>query len=48
MVLAPSTNSSYRGAASAVWFTLLAGLLELAAGAIHYFLPAAEPASSRA
>lgn len=39
MVLAPSTNSSYRGAASAVWFTLLAGLLELAAGAIHYFLP---------
>ena len=39
MPLAPSTNAEYRGATSAVWVTLLAGVLELAAGSIHYFLP---------
>jgi hypothetical protein len=35
----PSTNRDYRGAKIAPWFLILAGLLELGPGCIHYFLP---------
>ena len=39
MALPPSTNAQYRGAQSAVWFTILVGALELIVGVIHYALP---------
>lgn len=34
-----STNASYRGSAAAAWFLVLAGILELVPGCIHYALP---------
>ncbi len=34
-----STNADYRGSIASAWFLTLAGLLELALGCIHYFLP---------
>jgi hypothetical protein len=39
MILPQSTNEQYRGAAASAWFLLLAGLLTIIPGAIHYFLP---------
>lgn len=39
MALPASTNADYHGARSAVWFTILVGLLDLGAGLIHYALP---------
>ena len=39
MLLPQSTNEQYRGAAASAWFLLLAGLLTIIPGAIHYFLP---------
>jgi hypothetical protein len=40
MVLLPaSTNADYRGAAISAWFLALVGVLTVAPGAIHYFLP---------
>lgn len=35
----PSTNSDYHGAPAAAWFLILAALLELVPGCIHFFLP---------
>ncbi|MFZ4071313.1 MAG: hypothetical protein ACOYJ6_14545 [Caulobacterales bacterium] len=35
----PSTNSAYRGATISAWFLMLAGVMELIPGCIHYFLP---------
>lgn len=38
-LLPPSTNDAYRGSALSVWFLLLAAVLTLAPGLIHYALP---------
>lgn len=35
----PSTNDAYRGSPLSVWFLVLASLLTLAPGLIHYALP---------
>ncbi len=35
----PSTNRDYLGSPVAAWFLMLAALLELIPGCIHYFLP---------
>lgn len=35
----PSTNADYTGAPAAAWFLMLAALLELVPGCIHFFLP---------
>jgi hypothetical protein len=39
MLFPPSTNAGYRGAPVAAYGLVLAGLLELIPGLIHYFLP---------
>jgi len=39
MLFPPTTNADYRGAQSAAWFVMLAGVLEFIPGCIHYFLP---------
>ncbi len=38
-LLPPSTNAAYRGSVLAAWFLALSGLLTIAPGMIHYFLP---------
>ncbi len=38
-LLPPSTNADYTGAPAAAWFLMLAALLELVPGCIHFFLP---------
>ena len=38
-MLPPSTNADYTGAPAAAWFLMLAALLELVPGCIHFFLP---------
>jgi hypothetical protein len=35
----PSTNGDYTGAPAAAWFLMLAALIELVPGCIHFFLP---------
>lgn len=39
MLIPASTNDLYRGAPAAAWFLVLAGVLTIVPGAIHYFLP---------
>lgn len=39
MVIPASTNVQYAGAPAAAWFLVLAGVLTIVPGAIHYFLP---------
>lgn len=39
MILPASTNSSYHGAPSAAWFTIILGLAWIGPGLIHSFLP---------
>ena len=38
-MLPESTNDRYQGAAISAWFLVLAAVLNVAAGCIHYFLP---------
>ena len=38
-LLPPSTNAGYRGHPAAAWFLVLAGVLTIVPGAIHFFLP---------
>jgi hypothetical protein len=35
----PSTNHQYQGPAIAAWFVVLAGIVTIVPGCIHYFLP---------
>jgi hypothetical protein len=35
----PSTNAQFQGPAIAVWFVVLAGIMTIVPGCIHYFLP---------
>ena len=35
----PSTNSAYLGATVSAWYLMLAGVMEIIPGSIHYFLP---------
>jgi len=35
----PSTNSDYHGAKVSAWYLMLAGVMEIIPGCIHYFLP---------
>ena len=39
MLFPKSTNADYRGAPLAAWFLVLAGVLTVVPGCIHYFLP---------
>lgn len=39
MIVPASTNGQYAGAPAAAWFLVLAGVLTIVPGAIHYFLP---------
>lgn len=39
MLLPESTNVQYQGSKFAAWFLVLAGVLTLVPGAIHFFLP---------
>jgi hypothetical protein len=38
-LLPESTNDQYRGARISAWFLILTGVLNIAPGCIHYFLP---------
>ena len=38
-LLPESTNSQYLGARASAWFLMLAGVLNIVPGCIHYFLP---------
>lgn len=35
----PSTNADYQGAIVSAWYLMLAGVMEIIPGSIHYFLP---------
>jgi hypothetical protein len=39
MLLPPSTNGDYRGHTGSAWFLMLAGILSIIPGCIHFFLP---------
>ena len=39
MLLPPSTNGDYRGHPASAWFLMLAGVLSIIPGCIHFFLP---------
>jgi hypothetical protein len=38
-LMPPSTNAAYHGSLWSAWYLTLVGLLEIAPGCIHYFLP---------
>lgn len=39
MLLPPSTNADYRGHPASAWLLMLAGVLSIIPGCIHFFLP---------